>query len=75
MHTSADNAEWLAWVPRGIYGPDVERAIQQQSGGLNLSRYETHDGDVIYTGGLRKDPPSVPVGDHTTKAHHRLTRA
>jgi hypothetical protein len=48
LHVNSDEPEWLAFVPRSLQAPDVDEAIMRGSG--CISRYDTADGGVVYTG-------------------------
>lgn len=52
LHGFSD-AEWLVLIPRLIWGIDLEDVIRERADPGSLSRYETPNGDVVYTGRRR----------------------
>lgn len=50
LHTAEECPDWLAFVPREVWGPDLDEAISAQAGHLALYRFETVAGDTVYTG-------------------------
>jgi hypothetical protein len=51
----SQSPQWIALIPDSIYGPDIDKAIRAQSELHDLHRYQTENGDVVYTGSARLD--------------------
>ena len=50
LYCGASEPEWLALVPQSIYGPDIDDMMLRHSRDLRVSRLETGDGDIVFTG-------------------------
>jgi hypothetical protein len=50
LYCGASEPEWLALVPQSIYGPDIDDMMLRNSRELQVSRLETGDGDIVFTG-------------------------
>jgi hypothetical protein len=50
LHVSADEPEWLIFVPQSIQAPDVDQAVRSTG---PVSSYPAGDGGIVYIGSAR----------------------
>ncbi len=50
LHREPETPEWLALIPRALAGTDLDIAILGRAKSGKIARYETPDGDIVYTG-------------------------
>ena len=54
MHSQEQTPHWLMLAPRSSYRSDLNDFLMAQGGPGTVWRYETLDGDVVYTGSGKK---------------------
>ena len=55
LHQDTEAPEWLVLIPRGLMGADLTEAILQGAEPGQVARYETLEGDIVYTGTWQLD--------------------
>jgi hypothetical protein len=50
LHRHLPPPEWLVFIPYARVGSDLDESITGGPGSIDVCRYETATGDVIYTG-------------------------
>jgi len=55
MHTAGERPLWIAFIPRELYGADLDEAIQTKGRTEGLSKYTTNAGDTVYMGSSEAD--------------------
>ena len=50
LHNRGYSPRWLALIPASIHGPDLARAIREQTSDISMDEYRTLSGDIVYVG-------------------------
>ena len=50
MSQDSQKPEWVALVPKSLYGPDLEEAFRERARTRTIVRYESPVGDIVLMG-------------------------